>query len=232
MGKPLFNNIITTIGFIIFFIACRQNFNRKCDNSFAADLPPYNYRDTLISMKTLRGINDSIKDTLLFIPWDFKTYYFPGDSSAYPSASLDLYAMKEPMLYKERCEGEIYRFYWWRPFHHPVSVRIEHRKGVTQLYIKMYQFKNKGQLVLDECQKVSEREWKEFKKLLDNASYWKVVQYGSTVDFSKPDASSWILEGLNEKNYRIVKRANGGEPEFKTCCEYLLTLSKYHNKIL
>ncbi len=222
--------LFTTI--VIGLTSCKENFDRSCHEQAEHSLGPHIFKDTMMSVRSLNVVSDSIRDTLIYIPWDFKTYYFPGDSSNYPSASLDLYAMKEPILYRKSSKNEIYRFYWWRPFHHPIAIRIEKSDEEIRLFVKMYQFKNRGKLVLNTCRRITTKEWEQFKGLLEDAHYWSMIQFGADFDYDKPDASNWILEALDKNKYRIVKRPNGGTAEFKACCKYLVQLSGYQDRIL
>ncbi len=139
-----------------------------------------------------------------------------------------LFAMREPVLYNHTGEREIYRFTWLRSFDNPVAIRVQKQGNNINLFAKVTNGAGgyeAGQIKRDTTFKVSLKQWKELKELVDRAGFWNLP---SRVDDHGKDGAEWILEGVRNKQYHWVERWSPTaerHTEFREVCEYLLNLS-------
>jgi hypothetical protein len=142
--------------------------------------------------------------------------------------------MKEPsMLSLTDCSAESYRFLWLRSFHAPIAVRLWRSNGQHFLVVKQLRSRDDdrpGKILISRINSLSEEEWNNFKKLLHESSFWKLLVEEPTV--VNPDGSitvyadgaQWIMEGASDNCYHIVDR-HSAKGEYREACLYLLKLS-------
>ena len=166
-----------------------------------------------------RGQNndDTTKDTLQFY-FPFGTVF--NDTSSYVVrqpfhnswCSAHLHAMKEPVIYTDKSNNEIFRFTWLRTSHHPVAIRIEKQASLESLqgpwhpslqidYKYMLYWKvcsgqggyDPGKLVINEQKTLDERTWKEFLNLLGQVDFWNLQtsERNSKRLFTLVDGAQW-----------------------------------------
>ena len=192
---------------------------------------------------------------------DSLTYYFPAiinDSFERRDPNFkdfhqnwygsNLYAFKEPILFKKTDSQTIYRLLWLRSFRKPVCFTMKVFKGNYFLNAKTLDRQpafypeivhkgvdENGKYIIDTTQKadrfalidfdsikvLSNREWKEIESYISNIDFWNIP-------ISKPlemvkDGSEWVLEGRKNGSYHFIKRQNAyGE---------LMNLGKYLNNL-
>jgi len=142
--------------------------------------------------------------------------------------SINLFSMKEPVLYTDSSHNEIYRFLWLRTFAHPVTVRIEKQVNKYMLYWKMFDGKElSGSLIADQQKEIDEVTWNKFHKLLIKTDFWNMepTQHINSLCF---DGSNWILEGKNGAQYHVVDRWSPSQSsKYYQCCYFLIKLTDY-----
>jgi len=165
-------------------------------------------------------------------------HYFPADNTnsktlnsalGYRLYSMELSAMKEPVLYNDTSKNEIYRFSWFRSFDDPIAIRIEKSKDTYLLYWKScYNKVDKPMaLLIDERKIIDKATWDLFKDKLKKLAYWKM----DTNDPPEPgtirlDGSNWILEGKTATKYHVVDRwSPDSKSKYYQCCDYLIGLT-------
>ena len=198
-------------------------------------------------------VDKTIKVDSLNIPLDSKQQYFPKE--LFPEVEMDwiqtdsltrietkikegtydefvvnwyskhLHAMKEPLLFNRKVEKEVYRFTWLRTFHKPMSFRIEKWNDRYILYWKVLDGAGgyePGNLELEKLKVITEKEWSEFEKLVDKANFWKMELGRGSIG---NDGSEWILEGLNQTDYRVITVWTPRKGSFYDACNYLISLT-------
>ncbi len=185
------------------------------------------YEDSLTFLISEMIIDDT--DTLRtyskIIPNEFDT----GSVSHF---SKYLFALKEPLLFNKETEKEVYRLTWLRTFANPVIIRIEKTKEKSYRLIwkksdgtagyTIGKLKSKG------SKRIKEKDWKEFKKLLIKARFWKLEYHGTTPQL---DGSICILEGSTQKKYQVFIHSDPFMlPKFYKACNFLINLSEINTK--
>jgi hypothetical protein len=168
-------------------------------------------------------------------PKDSTTLYFPlnswKDTSVLTSFlnkwfSAQLFALKEPIIYSDKSQDEIYRFTWLRTFHHPVAIRIEKHNGNYTLYWKLSNGAGgykPGVLVIDKQKTLDKETWEVFINKLDQSDFWNLVTNHTD---SGMDGSEWILEGKSANKYHVVDRWTPDKrSKYYECCDFLLNLT-------
>ncbi|MBO2008093.1 hypothetical protein [Hymenobacter negativus] len=169
---------------------------------------------------------------------DTSAYYFPkkafrdyNDSTKGNSFKLDWYsgmlrALKEPVLFTEAGEGEVYRFTCLRTFHAPFAIRVIHKTGdITMLVLKIsdgaggYTSKN---LVRNETKALSEADWARLTAALNSTAFWNMPT--EKPDFGC-DGSEWIVEGRKNGEYHVVARWSPRKGDFYGLGKKMIELS-------
>jgi len=172
------------------------------------------------------------------IPTDSTTYYFPIKSfnGSPTKARLDtfigtwfstqLFALREPVLYIDSSQQEVYRFAWLRTFHHPIAIRIQQQAGKVVLFWKLCDGAGgyaPGKLTIDRQRTLDKKNWDEFIRRLEAIDFWHLTAKGDAAGF---DGSEWILEGKSGGKYHVTERWMPGEKGgYYQCCDYLLSLT-------
>lgn len=141
--------------------------------------------------------------------------------------SRHLRAMGERSIWEIVGDGEeVFRFTWLRTFDHPVVVRFS-RKGYTfEIYSRELTGAGgyePGRILRTDTKRLSKDEWCEFKRLLDETSYWQMPSVDD--EGGGLDGAQWILEGVRNGQYHLVDRWSPESGAFREACVYLLQLS-------
>ena len=153
-------------------------------------------------------------------------YFPPGFDPSY--YTRDLAAMKEPSIFELRADrkSEVYRFSWFRSFHHPLVVRLEKRGEGGSLRLVQFRRidKKPQQLVEEKIVNIDAKAWAEFTNKVDQSAFWttpsQVKQDLGT------DGSRWILEGVRSGTYHVIDRWSPTEfqafkPYVELCLSFL-----------
>ena len=208
---------MTSILITILFISCRQQIKTSSTAPNAEKI--------------------ILTDTSL-IPTDSTAFYFPLKSFHDTSSkvgldsflvawySRQLFALKEPLIYGNKSQNEIYRFTWLRTFHNPITIRIERHGDNYILYWKLSDGAGgyePGELTTDKQKILDAKTWQEFINRLNQTDFWNLAS--KEVDFGK-DGSEWILEGKTENKYQVVDRWTPEKnSKYYQCCDFLLGLT-------
>lgn len=141
--------------------------------------------------------------------------------------SKHLAAMNEPSLLNKSNAIERYRFLWLRSFHHPVAVRLERLNDQKLLILKQLSGRGgyePGNLVVNRTRVLTEREWSEFKRLLEQCCYWQMPAQRFD-EASGEDGAQWIFEGARDGRYHIVDRWSPRDTDYRKFCLYFLKIS-------
>jgi hypothetical protein len=173
-------------------------------------------------------------DTSL-IPMDSSEYYFPLkaflDSADYPGQdvfvlkwySKHLFAMKEPIIFKDKSQNEVYRFTWLRTFDDPIAIRIERQGDNYFLYWKSEDGSGgyaPGKLIIDQQKVIAKETWIEFLKRLEQIDFWGLSTKDNVWGM---DGSRWILEGKTPAHYHVVDRwTPDAKSDYYQCCNFLI----------
>jgi hypothetical protein len=135
-----------------------------------------------------------------------------------------LIALKEDKIDTLKTEKEIYRFLWLRTFHNPIVIRIEKNDKEIKLFWKRSNGEGgyeAGKIVENKTIELTQKEWGQFKELLDNSKYWKNPSIKNDRDIiPATDGAQWVLEGIKKNEYHISE-INVFKP-----CLYLIELTK------
>ena len=141
--------------------------------------------------------------------------------------SKHLSAMKEESFYFiGNSEVESYRFLWLRTFHHPVSVRVWSAGGERFVTLKELSGAGgykPGRLLVDRTRTLSQGEWDEFTRLLEQTCYWELPTWDGRLG---TDGTQWVLEGVRAGRYHVVTRWTPRGGSFREACVYALRLSE------
>jgi hypothetical protein len=142
--------------------------------------------------------------------------------------SKHLRAMREPPL-ACAARGEVYRFTWLRTFHHPVSVRIDVGEGQESARITAVELDGAGGYGpgKEHRRTVITLNRTGVRRLLDRlqaANFWSLDSHEESRGF---DGAEWILEGSNEKGYRLVTRWSPDDGEVRDLGLYFLRLTDW-----
>ena len=136
-----------------------------------------------------------------------------------------LQTMKEPVIYRDNTNNEIYRFTWFRTFN-PIVIRIEKQDNKYMLYWKQYDDvgHSSGQLITDLQKELDENTWIEFKSLLNEIDFWN-LETNQKNQYSF-DGSQWILEGKNSFQYHVVDQWRPNKKsKYYQICDLLIRLT-------
>ena len=145
--------------------------------------------------------------------------------------SEHLFAMKEPLLFNKKINKEIYRFTWLRTFDKPIAIRIEKDSSEYKIYWKMLSGKggyDPGKLILEKSKIITEKEWLNFIDLVKKSNFWQMKLYRSSID--GVDGSEWILESVNQNDYRAISIWSPKNGNFYNACNYLISLTDLNIK--
>ena len=172
------------------------------------------------------------------IPIDSNQFYFPldkfKDNSGFVGRdtflvkwySEQLFALREPVIYMDQSQKEIYRFTWLRTFDNPIAIRIEKQEDSYNLYWKLCNGAGgyePGQLTIQKQKSINKLTWDEFKNRLKQTSFWNL----KTIKIiGGLDGSEWILEGKTLDQYHVVDRWTPREnTKYYQCCDFLIGLT-------
>jgi hypothetical protein len=176
----------------------------------------------LVSLKFAEGLNAQ------------QVKYFPVDSAeklGFTSFvvqwySRQLFAMKEPVLFNDKTNREVYRFTWLRTFHHPISIRIEKRGDSYLLFWKLCNGAGgyaPGKLVVDSQKALSKAVWRTFIAKVELTKFWSMETNKRELGM---DGSEWILEGKENNKYHVVSRwTPSPSDDLYRCCDFLIQLT-------
>lgn len=190
----------------------------------------------LTSCQGQTGDNSSATSTP-FIPTDSSQFYFPlsvfQDSSSIGNDTfIDrwyseyLFTMREPIIFMDKSQNEIYRFTWLRTFHNPVAIRIEKQGDTYLLFWKLCNGQggyDPGQLTVNEQKTIDKATWDEFKNKLNQIDFWHLKTIEKVLG---ADGSQWVLEGKTPTQYHVVDRwAPNKKSNYYQCCDFLIGLT-------
>ena len=167
----------------------------------------------------------------LYIPTDNAQLYFPltvfhdFDNFRNKWYSKHLFAMREPIIFSDSTQTEVYRFVWLRTFHNPISIRIEKQQNIFLLTWKSCNGAGgyePGQLTIARQKQISVINWENFKTLLNEIDFWNLTT--EEKEIMGHDGSQCILEGKNFREYHVVDRWCGGE--ISNVCIFLTELTE------
>ena len=135
-------------------------------------------------------------------------------------------AFKElPVYALPDCVDEAYSLTWIPSFHAPVLVRVWHSGNHAFMVAKTLDSKGWskfGSVKEDNSRPLTDFEWRDFKDLLNRASYWDLP---STVDEINPeDGAVWLIDGLRTKQYHWVRR-RVPKDQYAEVCKHLIRVS-------
>lgn len=141
--------------------------------------------------------------------------------------STDLQALKEPVIYDDESQNEIYRFTWVRSFHNPVAIRIERHDDTYVLYWKVCDGRGgyqPGKLVTDRQKAISKSDWDEFLIRLNKMDFWNISTQQENFG---TDGAQWILEGKTANRYHVTDRwsPKRRDDNYYQCCNFLIELT-------
>ena len=162
-----------------------------------------------------------------YIPSDSIQFYFPANFDSFKNKwySKHLFAMREPILFFDSSQTEIYRFVWLRTFHNPISIRIERQQNIYLLTWKLCNGAGgyePGQLTIAKQKQIDDANWGKFKTLLNQIDFWNTDTEIETMGF---DGSQWILEGKEGSKYHVVDRWTPRGDNYSQCCDFLIELT-------
>jgi hypothetical protein len=134
-----------------------------------------------------------------------------------------------PLMAYSGSTDEVYRFMLLPTFDAPVVVRIWRTKDEYFLTTKKtngqggFGMKKFGKLSYEKTRPLTEAEWNNFIKLLNEVMFWN-MPYIDVNELTPEDGASWTLEGFDKKTFHTVDRILP-KKEFETLCVYLLQLS-------
>jgi hypothetical protein len=128
---------------------------------------------------------------------------------------------------------EIYRFFWLRTFHNPVLIRVQQLRGERSIVAKITDGKagyDPGKLTQTVSRKLSDSEWCELIRRLDEARFWSKDKID--VDRLAEDGAFWIVEGVKaasgDRRYYVTGEQSPVEGSFRDACVYMMKLSGLH----
>ncbi|WMI65071.1 hypothetical protein RBH94_13515 [Aestuariibaculum sp. YM273] len=139
--------------------------------------------------------------------------------------SKHLHAMKEPLLFNRKIDKEIYRFTWLRTFDKPITFRFEKKDNRFILYWKVLNGAGgyePGEIEIERLKILTKKEWTEFTQLMEKADFWNMNLGRSSIG---TDGSEWIMEGVNQSDYRAVSVWSPSKGDFYNACDYLISLT-------
>jgi hypothetical protein len=85
----------------------------------------------------------------------------------------------------------------------------------------------KADIILNQTQKLTEKDWTEFENLLSNCSFWNSKPYLEELGF---DGSEWTIEGHLKNRYWFVNRWTP-KGNFRKAGEFLIQKSEFKEEI-
>jgi len=169
-------------------------------------------------------------------------FYFPSkllggndqwlDSFSNKWYSEQLFAMREPIIFSDKSNKEIYRFTWLRTFDNPIAIRIEKQDSTYLLFWKVCNGAGgyePGQLTTDKQKIIDKQTWDKFKNKLSDINFWNLPT--KEKDIMGTDGSQWILEGKKGNKYHAVDRWSPSEKsKYFQCCDFLIGLTDLNIK--
>lgn len=237
-----------------FYHNIRHNMNKSLQQILSIGIMTVFLIQTGYSQSIDNFVDPTIKVDSLNVPIDFKQPYFPkemfpeintdwikeNDSTYSIKAeviegtydefvvnwySKHLHAMKEPLLFNKKIDKEIYRFTWLRTFNRPMTFRFEKENDRFILYWKVLNGAGgykPGEIEIEQMKILSEKEWTEFTVLIKKADFWNMELGRKTIG---DDGSEWIMEGVNQTDYRVVSVWTPRTGNFYNACNYLISLT-------
>ncbi|WP_152973258.1 hypothetical protein [Lacinutrix mariniflava] len=195
-------------------------------------------------------VDSTIKVDSLNVPTDLKQSYFPTEliepeknnsakkkdsskiidldfRSSLPTEwySEHLFAMKEPLLFNRKINKQVYRFTWLRTFNKPMTFRFEKWNDRYILYWKVLNGAGgyePGEIEIERLKILTKKEWTEFTQFIGKADFWEMELGRSSFG---TDGSEWIMEGVNQTDYRVVSVWTPSKGGFYNACNYLISLT-------
>tara|TARA_B110000285_G_C14789291_1_gene452252 strand:+ start:56 stop:637 length:582 start_codon:yes stop_codon:yes gene_type:complete len=183
-------------------------------------------RKTTFTIIILFFFQSVIAQNELYVPFDKGETDFPkGVDQFWAKVYTEfLIALKEDKIDTLKTKKEIYRFLWLRTFHNPIVIRIEKNNKETTLFWKRSNGEggyDAGKIVENKSIKLTQKEWSEFKELLNNSKFWKNPSIKNDRNIiPATDGAQWVLEGIKTNEYHISE-INVFKP-----CLYLIKLTK------
>jgi hypothetical protein len=162
--------------------------------------------------------------------------YFPPNAFnefAVSWYTSELTAMQEPSIWElsQSADAEVYRFLWLRSFHNPVAIRlVVQHDGGGQLVAKVLGGRGSptpGKLVENRTLQLSKDHVRWFVDAVDRLKYWELKTMG---DKHGCDGAEWILEGVKNRQYRVVWRWSPKEGPIRTL-GFMMLFEMAHLKI-
>ncbi len=153
------------------------------------------------------------------------------DTSLMERFSRHLAALKEPVLYNDSSNYEIYRFTLLRSFRHPIAIRIAKYYNDYRIYWKVCNGAggfDPGKLKVQKLKKIKKDDWDKFQRMLVLCNYWNLK---NIQDCPSLDGSQWILEGKAHNKYLVInKKSPSQKSDFRNCCSFLFNLTDLNTK--
>lgn len=165
------------------------------------------------------------------------------DLKARKSALLQrLSEINEPYLLTDLGQKEeafrLFRTGTWDKY--AVMVRVHKTRSNTNVIVKIIDSDStstdKTWNIVDSTRDtISKQQWIQLKRLINNSYFWDMANLWDKVGF---DGSYWTLVGAHQKtnqewpNYHVVTRWSPYSNDFKTACDYLITLGRQSNELL
>jgi hypothetical protein len=183
------------------------------------------------------------------IPKDSLTFYLPSPNSKTSTYYIDnldsfilrwyssvLYSFKEPILNNYYLGYDRYRFLWLRSFHRPIVFSLYKLDDKVSLTYKILDdnpsflhIQRKTPTIVEKKDlTLTEKEWANFKKLLEKSKFWTDSSYSR--DGNSADGSEWIIEAHLKRKYHVVSRG-GLTHSLNEVGGYLIKLSMLNEEI-
>lgn len=138
-----------------------------------------------------------------------------------------LFLAKEPLLFNLKTDKEIYRLVVSRSFAGDAIVTLEKENSEYKIYWKTVSFNSEYEpekISKLKYKKISERNWNKIKIKLKELSFWNIYPNNN---LPGNDGSTYILEGLKNGQYYVVKYWSPKRKEIKfyNFCEHILSLT-------
>jgi hypothetical protein len=148
-----------------------------------------------------------------------------------------LAVFKEPSIFPASSQdAEVYRVFIYPTFYHALSIRVEKSGKRYTLVVKYLSGKvgyGEGTLKGEKRRRLTEKEWRNFIELLNQASFWSLPAEEEEPEPNEKgetliclDGTSWYLEGVREGKYHAVQRYCPGSPSVAAVGAYMAKLSK------
>ena len=192
-------------------------------------------------LKTLESYKEKMMGcfplaSILQLPSDWKTNYKIDifselQTTVFRSEGFNIYrkAFKEPILASYPGNSSIYRFTLLSVFCHPITIRIEKYNSKITLYWKVCKGGQNLNLVkeviVNKHKMLSLAEWNKFIDMIHDYGFWQKTYYK---EGSGLDGASWILEGKENGDYKVLYEWSPKDKTFCDLCLYLLKLTNYN----